>query len=292
MSTLAPLTGAAVTTAALMYPVDVMRALTMASAGGGEPFSVGAHYAKHGPRGFVSQGMVPEICKSSVMRVSKFFFFPILCDKFWGGPASKCTPLQKGLAGAAATIPEILLISPLEVAKMGMQLDNDNKFKNNSRAFLQHQYKAKGLSGMYVGWAGMQWRQMMWTGTYFATLGMWKDLVVPPMDNVGIPKFASNIVAGFCAGFVATFPNCPGDVVRSVIQKRNFADPNAISYGVSPRGVMEHVKVASEIVAARGIGGLYTGIGFKALHLGGSGALMAAFIPVFSQLMGIEYNMG
>ena len=46
-----------------------------------------------------------------------------------------------------------------------------------------------------------------------------------------------------------------------------------------------------EIVSTRGIGGLYTGLGFKAVHLGGSGALMAAFIPFFAFIPFIPFPL-
>ena len=55
MDTLAPLTLAAGTTALVMYPVDVARALKMASAGG-EVFSFGDFVKTHGVRGLASQG--------------------------------------------------------------------------------------------------------------------------------------------------------------------------------------------------------------------------------------------
>ncbi|GBG34672.1 Phosphate carrier protein, mitochondrial [Hondaea fermentalgiana] len=289
-STLAPLTAAAVSTAVIMYPVDVMRALTMASAGTKEGFSVTAHYQKHGVKGFVSKGVLPEIAKSTVMRVSKFFFFPVICNNLHGKPAKDCSVGQKAIAGALATVPEIIMISPLEVAKIGMQLDHENKFKNNSRVFIQEMYKTRGVGGLYVGWAGMQWRQCFWTGTFFATLQWWKNTVEPPMVNVGVPNAVATLVAGFLAGFFATFPNAPGDVVRSVVQKRVFADPTRPAYGISPAGVAEHITVAKEIVASSGIRGLYSGLGFKAMHLGGSGALMAVLVPFFSNVMGINYG--
>mmetsp|Transcript_21523 Transcript_21523/g.38029 ORF Transcript_21523/g.38029 Transcript_21523/m.38029 type:complete len:339 (-) Transcript_21523:43-1059(-) len=288
--TLAPLTAAAVTTAGVMYPVDVMRALSMSSAGSKEPFSVGAHYQKHGINGFVSKGVLPELAKSSVMRVSKFFFFPLICEGLWGSGPSKCTVVEKGLAGALATVPEILMISPLEVAKIGIQLDAENKYNNNSRLFLKDLYSTRGISALWSGWAGMQWRQSFWTGTFFATLSWWKSTVEPPLQNVGVPAPVTTIVAGFLAGFFATFPNAPGDVVRSVVQKKLFTDPSRPAYGVSPNGILEHIKVAQEIVASSGVRGLYSGLGFKAMHLGGSGALMAVLIPVFSDLMGIKYG--
>lgn len=289
--TLFPLTSAAVATATVMYPVDVLRALKMSSAGEKNALSIGQYYQKFGWRGFVSQGVVPEIAKSSLMRVSKFFFFPIICENLYHKSPKEASVLQKAAAGALATIPEIVMISPLEVAKLGLQLDTENKFKNNSRLFIQDLYKRRGVGGLYSGWAGMQWRQSLWTGTYFATLSWWKGKVEPFMtDTLGAPQALSQLVAGFLAGFFATFPNAPGDVVRSVVQKKVFKDPSRPAYGISPRGVMEHVTVAREIVASSGIRGLYSGLGFKAMHLGGSGALMALFVPMFAGLMGIPYG--
>ena len=287
--TLLPLTGAALATATIMYPVDVCRALMMANAGN-KGFTIASHYQKVGLAGFVGKGILPEIAKSTVMRVSKFFFFPIICNGLFGKEVKEASIAQKALSGALATVPEIMLISPLEVAKLGMQLDAENKFKNDSRMFLRHMYQTKGIGGWYTGWAGMQWRQCFWTGTYFATLQWWKDRVEPPLQDLGAPQQVAQIVAGFLAGFFATFPNAPGDVVRSVVQKKVFTDPNRPAYGVSPAGVIEHVQVAREIVQKSGIRGLYSGLGFKAMHLGGSGALMAVFIPIFADLMGIHYG--
>jgi solute carrier family 25 2-oxodicarboxylate transporter 21 len=287
--TLLPLTAAAVSTAAIMYPVDVARALKMSSAGG-PAVSIADFYKSHGLKGFVSQGVIPELVKSSSMRVSKFFFFPQFCQLFWGKGPSKSTPLEKGLAGAVATVPEILMISPMEVAKIGLQLDRENKFKNNSTAFARHIYETKGLSGLYSGWAGMQWRQSFWTGTYFATLSSWKGLVEPPIRQAGGGDALANLTSGFLAGVFASIPNAPGDVVRSVVQKKLFQEPGRVAKGISLGGIMEHISVANEIIGARGITALYAGFGFKAMHLGGSGALMAMFVPIFSDMMGIKYS--
>ena len=146
----------------------------MSSANSGTPFSVTGHYRSFGVKGFISQGVVPELVKSSGMRISKFFLFPIACENLWEKPSTDCSPLQKGLAGACATVPEILMISPIEVAKIGLQLDHANVYKNNSLNFIKHIYSTHGVSGLYCGWAGMQYRQATWTGTFFATVSFWK----------------------------------------------------------------------------------------------------------------------
>jgi len=136
----------------------------------------------------------------------------------------------------------------------------------------------------------MQWRQSWWTGTYFATLSSWKNLVEPPIKQAGGGDAFANLISGFLAGCFASIPNAPGDVVRSVVQKKLFQDASRPAKGISVGGIVEHITVAQEIVAARGIGALYAGFGFKAMHLGGSGALMAMFVPIFADLMGIKYT--
>jgi hypothetical protein len=125
---------------------------------------------------------------------------------------------------------------------------------------------------------------------YFATLASWKNLVEPPIKNAGGGDALANLVSGFLAGCFASIPNAPGDVVRSVVQKKLFQDAARPAYGISPGGVMEHIQVTREIVGARGLKALYSGFGFKAMHLGGSGALMAMFVPIFADLMGIKYS--
>lgn len=61
---------------------------------------IGDFYRKYGLKGFVSQGVIPEVAKSSVMRVSKFFFFPIACEAMWNKKPGKASAIEKGLAGA------------------------------------------------------------------------------------------------------------------------------------------------------------------------------------------------
>ena len=262
----------------------------MSAAGGGQSFSIAAFYSKYGLKGFASQGVFPEIVKSSVMRVSKFFFFPIICENVWKEQPNNLPGWKKGIAGALATVPEIVMISPIEVAKIGMQLDHENKFNNNSRAFVRHIYKTKGIAGLYTGWAGMQYRQSVWTGTFFATLSFWKDHIERPLKEHNCPAFVAGLASGFVAGFVAAIPNCPGDVVRSVVQKRLFAEEGRRAHGISLAGILEHVEVARSIARERGVTALWSGIGFKAMHLGGSGALMAVLIPFFAKAMNIQYG--
>lgn len=288
--TLLPLTTAALGTAIAMYPVDVLRALKMSQAGDKNPLTIKQYYQKFGVKGFVSQGVVPEVARASLMRASKFFFFPLVCEGLHGVSVKEASISQKLTAGALATFPEILMVTPIEVAKLGLQLDTKDKYKNSMRHFISDMAKQRGIGGLYTGWSGLQWRQSFWTGTYFATLQFWKDLIEPRLNVLGAPQGVSQFVSGFFAGAFAAIPCAPGDVCRSVIQKKVFADPSRKVYGISPAGMLEHISQGKEILKTSGVRGLYSGIGFKALHLGGSGALMALLVPICAKMMNIPYG--
>jgi hypothetical protein len=137
----------------------------------------------------------------------------------------------------------------------------------------------------------MQFRNGMWTGTYFATLASFKEQIEPIAQSVGLPQGVAQFCAGFSAGTFAAIFNTPADVVRSVVQRRMFSEPTRKAHGISPAGVVEHVVLAQKLLRAKGVRGLYPGFGFKAMHLGGSGALMATFIPIFSRVMDVKCDI-
>ena len=165
METLMPIVPSSLIVAVVFYPIDVLRALKMSSAGG-QGVTPQQFYAKYGIKGFFGQGMTPEVTRATVMRVSKFFFNPVMSNQLWGKAPKDCTIPQKMASGALATFPEILAISPFEVAKLGLQVDTTNKYNNNMMAFMKDMYKTRGISGLYCGWFGMQCRQSIFTGIF------------------------------------------------------------------------------------------------------------------------------
>merc|ERR1711953_198098 len=104
-----------------------------------------------------------------ISRGVKFFMFPIVHKGVYGVPDTKGTPVSKGIAGALATIPEVFAISPLENIKLAAQLDKEGRF-SGSADITRHIMKTRGFNGLMTGYAGMQIRQMLWTGGFFMTL--------------------------------------------------------------------------------------------------------------------------
>jgi solute carrier family 25 (mitochondrial 2-oxodicarboxylate transporter), member 21 len=293
LATLPPVTAAAMTVAFSMYPVDIVRALVMSQASGqraGISELVGNFYKAHGAMGFVKQGLGAEMARATVSRVIKFWLQPVTHKLLYGKKQSEGTSISKGMAGAAATIPEVLAISPFENVKLAQQLDKEKRFKGTADVF-SHLYKTRGLPGLYMGYFGMQIRQMLWTGGYFYSLEVFKK---PCEKTFGKGTVAADTMAGFGAGVFGTILNCWTDVVRTGIQKQAVAETfnPAIArpvfgpaYMIS--GVTSVMGTAATIYANRGIPGLYAGFMVKSVYLGGSGALLAILMPRFKSWWGV-----
>lgn len=287
LATLPPVTGAAMVTSIVMYPADVIRAVCMSNPGTGPITAVGQFVGTHGMKGFVQQGLAAEITRASFSRMIKFWLQPIAHKAVYGKPETQGTPVSKGLSGAMATIPEVIVISPLENMKLAEQLDKDKRF-NGMMDTARHIQKTRGLSGFYTGYVGMQIRQCLWTGGFFVSLDVFKGVAKNATDN----KLAQDIMSGFMAGVFGTTLNCWTDVCRSVIQKRAIEatfDPANKGEGffqacLNPGPFFNQ---ASTIMGERGLAGLYSGYGIKCVHLGGSGAFLAVLVPRFKELWGV-----
>lgn len=276
-----PILASAFCAAAIMYPLDLVRALQMANAGSGlTTKELLMNFQKaHGFSGFFTQGLAPELARSTWMRFIKFGLFPLAHMTITGLPESKGNELTKAAAAIMSSIPEALSIMPLEISKIALQLDTANVFKNNMFRAMGQVFQDKGMSGFMVGYLGVQYRQSAWGAGYFASIKFfekhvnaafkWNDLDKKYPKAV---KTVSQLTSGFLAGVFGACLNTPGDTIRSTLQKR------VLSQGAKG---LTFFSVGQEIVKAKGFSALYAGFTFKAFHLGGGGALMAFLIPFF-----------
>jgi len=274
-----------------MYPVDLARALKMGTAAGkSESLStlLRNFINTYGYKGLFTQGLGPELARASAMRISKFFFFPIVHQGLFGTPEAKGTPTSKAISGAFAVLPESIVISGMEVSKIALQFDKTNEFKNSMGRALKHVQETRGIAGQFIAYPTLLYRQAAWTSGYFASLGSFKTMLNPVfgIKKGDKPTGAQNTLAGFLAGVLGACFNTPGDVIRTNITKEALEHP-PVRYQITPSflwsGVTYSVTMGQRIVASRGVGGLWAGFGIKAIHLGGSGALMAYFIPIYTR---------
>jgi len=196
-------------------------------------------------------------------------------------PVKEGTPVQRGLAGALATFPEVIAISPLENMKLAAQLDKEGKFKG-SMDIMRHLVKTRGpVGGLYIGYLGMQCRQCLFTGGSFGTMNLFSDLV----KQAGVTnKLAADILGGFGSGVVGVLLNCWAEVARTGIQKQVVADTFKPEVKAPPVtdviNPLVLARAAGKIASEKGVlSGLYAGVGVKCVHLGGNMALVAVLLP-------------
>jgi solute carrier family 25 2-oxodicarboxylate transporter 21 len=282
---------ASFSTAAVMYPFDLIKALRMASPGADQSTSslLRAFHRTYGARGFFTQGVAAEVARAGVMRCSKFWCFPLFFDAMYGRAPATGSAVERAIAGAACCIPEVLLIMPIEMAKVGLQLDAADRYGRSSRRVLFAVYRARGAAGLYTGFFGVQLRQSLWTAAYFGSLPTFERAFAycAPRTAERRPALAQ-LAAGFGAGVFGALVNVPPDVIRIHIQRDalNQIEREAlVGAAAAPRarvgflGAAEFLRYGISIAHERGPRALWAGLSWKALHVGGSGALMAVFVP-------------
>uniref|UniRef100_A0A6T7DMD3 Mitochondrial carrier protein n=1 Tax=Coccolithus braarudii TaxID=221442 RepID=A0A6T7DMD3_9EUKA len=300
ISTLLPISAGCIVSAAAMYPADVVRALRMASASEATATStvqlLRSFISAHGVLGLAKQGVFPEIARATLMRVAQFFSYPLAHEALFGGPPSSGSTSTQVLSGMAACLPSSLAITPLENAKIALQLDHAKQFNNSTDAALRHLWR-RGALAPYIGFQGVFTRSALSFGPYIAALPYCQRVTRPAAAEVfgGSSAFGTvlgNLTGGLLAGALGAAINCPFDLVRTNLQKQAVAlaaEPMSRSQiatlAFSPSTYFE---VGRQIAYKNGVGALYRGLAFKIAHIGGVGALNAALIPYFKRTFGVR----
>merc|ERR1712066_1123022 len=138
--------------------------------------------------------------------------------------------------------------------------------------------------GLYIGYLGMQFRQVMFTGGSLGTMDLFKGM----FKDAGVSnQLACDTLGGFSSGIVGVILNCWAEVTRIIIQKQVVADTFKPEVKAPP--VTDVINPAilfrkvGQIAAEKGVmGGLYAGFVPKCAHLGGTMALVAVMLPRFN----------
>ena len=90
-ATVPPLVLSSFSTAAVMYPIDLIKELRMGNVGSGKTVLelLNRFRATYGLFGFFTQGIAPEVARAGWMRALKFFLFPRTFEALYGKPPSK-----------------------------------------------------------------------------------------------------------------------------------------------------------------------------------------------------------
>jgi hypothetical protein len=302
-----PIVGGAFVTAVLMYPVDVVRAICMANPGQSTLASLQWFIRENGWSGFAKQGLVPEVARATLARGIKFTALNPIHNTLFGGDFSEGSMVSRGITGSLSTIPEIIVCSPFENVKLAEQLAKDPALKIPDGKFRtsldvgKYIIGQRGSFSLWTGYAGMQGRQMLWSGVYFGTV---RDVVkkVEEVSPVPSPTF-NKLLGGFMCGSFAALFSCPLDVCRTGIQKSQMAqvfqpvsaagEAKMTFWCVTGGDIAAIAKEGAAITGRAGAVGLWAGIAPKMAYLGGGGAILAWIMPVLKQqwfaMNNIEY---
>ena len=168
-----PILGGAFVTATVMYPVDVVRAISMANPGQSALTSLRWFIKENGMQGFIKQGLVPEVMRATLARGIKFSGLNPIHNSLFGDDFAKGSIVSRGITGSLSTIAEIIVCSPFENVKLAEQLAKDPKLQIPDGKFKtsldvgKYVVQQRGGWCLWTGYAGMQGRQMIWSGVYF-----------------------------------------------------------------------------------------------------------------------------
>lgn len=245
-----PALAASFCTAAVLYPLELLNSLKMAGVSGSGVLStrdlVRQFRAAHGLSGLFLQGLIPHVARSTLMNFVAFALFPPLHQLLFRRHADDGNGITRAVVGSIVTIPEVLTIMPLEIAKLALQLDDAHLYGNSMVAALGALHARYGLRLFGVGYIGTQYKHAAWTGLYFASLPYFERLVRWALLTGGGSRLVEMLVpilGGFLAGAVGALANRPGDTLRTIIQKRCFASPDLIGGG----GISGNLKVSEPL---------------------------------------------
>jgi len=176
------------------------------------------------------------------------------------------------LSGSLAGMTEAFVNCPFEVVKVRMQAkDNLGLYKSTWDAAVAT-VRNEGALSLYKGLEPLLWRNGVWNGAYFGSIGFIKENVPKPDSSSG--DTIRNFSAGVIGGTFATTLNTPFDVVKSRMQ-------NVSQAGVSKWTLPSLALIAKE----EGFKGLFKGYVPRILRLGPGGGIMFVAFEYVSKLI-------
>jgi len=139
------------------------------------------------------------------------------------GMASQGSTGTKLVSGMAASLPSALAITPLENAKIALQLDQTKKFDNSMTKAVLHLWN-RGVLAPYAGLQGVFTRSAISFGPYIAALPYCTQVTLPAcksaFGDTPLGSTLGNLLGGLAAGSLGAFLNCPFDLIRTNLQKQ------------------------------------------------------------------------
>ncbi|KAM3380271.1 mitochondrial arginine transporter BAC2 [Capsicum galapagoense] len=211
------------------YPLDSIR-VRQQNSRCGSAFNVFRHVvATEGPLSLY-RGMAAPLVSVTFQNAMVFQTYATLSRAFEKNIPASNPPSYKAVAlsGTAAGAIQSLIMSPVELVKIQLQLQNKTKQCNNPSTILKGPidvtrriFRQEGWIGIYRGLTVTVLRDSHSHGLYFWVYEYTKEQLHPGCRKNGHESFQTMLLAGGLAGTVSWISCYPIDVVKTRLQAQS-----------------------------------------------------------------------
>ncbi|CAJ1951169.1 unnamed protein product [Sphenostylis stenocarpa] len=237
------------------YPLDTLR-IRLQNSKNGSASTIFRHMVfKEGPTSLY-RGMAAPLASVTFQNAMVFQTYAVLSRAFDSSVSLKDPPSYKGVAlgGTGTGALQSLLLSPVELIKIRLQLQNANQMTESTKGpirLAENIWRKEGLRGIYRGLGVTMIRDGPSHGLYFWTYEYMRERFHPGCRKSGEESLHTMLVAGGLAG-VASWISCyPFDVVKTRLQSQT---PSSLKY----KGIIDCFKKS---VHEEGYSVLWRGLG-------------------------------
>ncbi|GAB4842181.1 Mitochondrial arginine transporter bac2 [Ancistrocladus abbreviatus] len=205
------------------YPLDTLRIRQQNSNAGSAVSIFRRVLATEGPAALY-RGMTAPLASVTFQNAMVFQTYAVLSRAFDSAVDPRDPPSYKGVAlgGFGTGALQSLLLTPVELIKIRLQLQQKTHFRNDSETgpinVAKNIYRTEGIRGLYRGLAITVLRDAPAHGLYFWTYEYMRERLHPGCRKSGQESVRTMLVAGGLAG-VASWISCyPLDVVKTRLQ--------------------------------------------------------------------------
>lgn len=208
------------------------------------------------------RGLSLTLFMAAPSNIVYFTGYELLRDS---SPISAYTTLNPLLCGALARVLAGTAVAPLELLKTRLQsVPNNQSMLSTLIKDLGSELKIKGPQVLFRGLTLMLWRDVPFSGVYWASYEYFKALFDKNLNVTGKPDselFVHSFLAGSVSGSIAALLTNPFDVGKTRLQISNEKEKSI-------------VKFMSDIAKFEGFGALYVGFVPRLLKIAPSCAIM------------------
>ncbi|CAL5210706.1 unnamed protein product [Lathyrus oleraceus] len=239
------------------YPLDTLRVRQQCSKNSGSAFGILREMVAKEGAASLYRGMAAPLASVTFQNALVFQTYAALSRAFDPSDSAKHPPSYKSVAlgGIGTGALQSLLLSPVELIKIRLQLQNTNQSKESTTRsptkVAKNIWRKEGLRGIYRGLGITVIRDAPSHGVYFWTYEYMREQLHPGCRKGGKESLNTMLVAGGLAGAVSWVFCYPFDVVKTRLQGQT---PSAIKYKGIYDCFAKSIKEEGYVVLCRGLG--------------------------------------